>query len=187
MGRSKKLVAATTGTTTQMMMSKEEVSRHIEQQIKGIYEQKMVNVENSQQEIREVLMNVKEELIQEISQQMSLIGSSIQEKALQEDEKIYNYVREMRNNWEERLNMIFEQTSNKIAVIEKNISAVRKEVAEPRLEKLQIEITAQFEEAVKKYEMHLLQIKALVDSKLDKNDLQDVLEGKYIFFRLRIE
>lgn len=85
----------------------------------------------------------------------------------------------MRNNWEERLNMIFEQMSNKIGVIEKNINSVKKEYSEPKLDKLQLELTAQFEEGIKKYEAQLLQIKALIDSKLDKADLQDVLEGNF--------
>ena len=67
-------------------MDERDINYQIQNKIKEIYNEKISRIENGQKEIRQVLVNVKEDLIKEIAQQIRLISSNIQDRALQENE-----------------------------------------------------------------------------------------------------
>jgi hypothetical protein len=58
---------------------------------------------------------------------MERVAESAREKSMEEDAKLYDYVRELRNAWEERLTMIVQTMSGKMEGIEKQLTELRGE------------------------------------------------------------
>ncbi|EAR99376.1 hypothetical protein TTHERM_00133420 (macronuclear) [Tetrahymena thermophila SB210] len=161
----------------ELNLNQEYLEREVQQTIRNLYEDKIENIEASQNEIRLVLDNLKDQLVKEIADQMNSIGNAIQTKAQEEDEIIYQNISDVKHQWEKKLNLVFDQMNTKINNIEQSLENFKKEKAIPKAEFMQNEIYQKFDECVKRYESQLMHVKAQIDSKLDKSQLQEVIHG----------
>ena len=103
-----------------------------------------------------------------------MIQQNLRDQNIQEDGKIYDYVRELRNAWEERLTLMLETMTTKIDKVEGQIGQAK---AGSQFKEIQTQLNDEIQRCVGECENQLLQLRTMIDSKLDKDDLDEIVEG----------
>lgn len=108
------------------------LSNLIQESLSTKYDQKIKNIEQGQAQIKELLNSVKQQLIQEINEQMDKTLRQINQKNQQEDEQVYRNIETMRSNWDQKINQFFEQTQFKITQLENKINTCAQSQSAPK-------------------------------------------------------